>query len=73
MWLADHLKIDRKATMALGDGGNDLSMIQTAGIGVAMANGLEEVKAAADFITLSNDEDGVAAAIEKIVLNSKGK
>ena len=73
MWLADHLKIDRKATMALGDGGNDLSMIQTAGIGVAMANGLEEVKAAADFITLSNDEDEVAAAIEKIVLNSKGK
>ncbi len=48
-------------------------MIQAAGIGVAMANGLEEVKAAADFITLSNDEDGVAAAIEKIVLNSKGK
>ena len=73
MWLADYLKIDREATMALGDGGNDLSMIQAAGIGVAMVNGLEEVKAAADFITMSNDEDGVAAAVEKFVLNSKGK
>lgn len=73
MWLADYLNVSREATMALGDGGNDLSMIQAAGTGVAMANGLEEVKAAADFVTLSNDEDGVAAAIEKLVWNSKGK
>ena len=73
MWLADHLGIPQEATMALGDGGNDLSMIQAAEIGVAMDNGLESVKAAADFITGTNDEDGVAAAIEKFVLNSKGK
>ena len=47
---------------------NDLSMIQAAGTGVAMANGLETVKAAADYITLDNDQDGVADAIEKLIL-----
>ena len=47
--------------IAFGDGFNDLTMIQTAGIGVAMANACPEVLAAADFTTLSNDEDGVAA------------
>jgi len=63
--LARHLGIGEKQTMAFGDGLNDLSMIRAAGIGVAMANGEEEVKAQADYVTLSNDVDGVAAAIEQ--------
>ena len=49
--------------MAMGDGSNDLSMIEAAGIGVAMANSMEMLKQKADYITLSNEEDGVAAAI----------
>lgn len=56
-----------KADMvAVGDGFNDLSMIKFAGLGVAMANAQEEVKAAADYITLSNEEDGVADLVEKL-------
>ncbi len=61
--LAEFLDIPIKQTMAFGDGSNDLSMIQTAGVGVAMANGMDGVKEKADYITLSNEEDGVAAAI----------
>ena len=49
--------------MAFGDGSNDASMIQQAGIGVAMANAMEILKEQADYVTLSNDKDGVAAAI----------
>ena len=49
--------------MAFGDGLNDLSMVKMAGTGVAMANAAPEVLAAADYVTLSNDEDGVAAAL----------
>ena len=66
--LIDHLGIKREEVMACGDGWNDLSMIQFAGMGVAMANAAPELKACADFITLSNEEDGVAVAIEKFVL-----
>ena len=67
--LCEHLGFGPEQAMAFGDGGNDQSMIETAGLGVVMANGVPELKAAADYITLSNDEDGVAAAIEKFVLN----
>lgn len=49
-----------------GDGFNDLSMIQAAGIGVAMANAQERVRAAADYITKSNDEDGIADVVENL-------
>lgn len=49
--------------IAFGDGYNDLSMLQLAGMGVAMANAAPEVRAQADYITLSNEEDGVAAAL----------
>ena len=49
--------------MAFGDGLNDLSMVKMAGTGVAMANAAPEVLAAADYVTLSNDADGVAAAL----------
>jgi hydroxymethylpyrimidine pyrophosphatase-like HAD family hydrolase len=56
--------------MACGDAGNDTMMIKAAGTGVVMGNGREELKAIADFVTKTNDEDGVAYAIEKLVLNS---
>ena len=73
LWLADYLGIDREETMSFGDGENDIPMIQAAGIGVAMENALDTVKAAADMITLKNDEDGVAAAIRKIIFGSSEK
>lgn len=49
--------------MAFGDGYNDLSMLKLAGVGVAMANAAPEVRANADYVTLSNEEDGVAEAL----------
>ncbi|MGN0242929.1 MAG: Cof-type HAD-IIB family hydrolase [Lachnospiraceae bacterium] len=66
--LGNCLGIQQEEIMAIGDSGNDLAMIQAAGIGVAVANATEEVKAAADVITASNLEDGVAQAIEQYVL-----
>ena len=57
--------------IAVGDGFNDLAMIEYAGLGVAMGNAPEEVKNAADYITFSNDEDGVAKVIEVFVLNQQ--
>lgn len=54
-------------TISFGDGQNDLSIIKFAGIGVAMGNAVEELKNAADEITLSNDEDGIAVILEKYV------
>lgn len=66
--LADFLGIARESTMAFGDGENDLSMIRQAGLGVAMANGVPAVKEAAEYVTLSNEEAGVAAAIRRFVL-----
>ena len=59
------MQMDRKNVIACGDGFNDLSMIEFAGLGVAMANAQQVVKNAADYITLSNEEDGVAAVVEK--------
>ena len=52
--------------IAIGDGYNDLSMIKFAGMGIAMGNAQEPVKKVANYITLTNDEDGVAEAIERI-------
>jgi Cof subfamily protein (haloacid dehalogenase superfamily) len=66
--LAEHLGLTRDQIMACGDSDNDYSMITAAGLGVAMENGLEEVKKIADAVTLSNDDDGVAYAIEQWVL-----
>lgn len=67
--LADKLGIDMSETMALGDQHNDLTMIAASGIGVAMANAVPEVKATADVMTTSQNEDGVGLAVEKWVLN----
>lgn len=61
--MATHQHIDIKETMAFGDGGNDLSIIREAGIGVAMGNANESVKAAADYVTTSVDEDGIYNAL----------
>ena len=66
--LAQHLGIDQDEIMAIGDNENDLSMIEYAGLGVAMGNAVSLVKEAANVITSSNDEHGVAAAIKKYVL-----
>ena len=62
--LIKDLDIKREEIIACGDGYNDLSMIEFAGLGVAMANAAEDIQEKADFITLSNEEDGVAAALE---------
>ncbi|GAF23757.1 promiscuous sugar phosphatase YidA, haloacid dehalogenase-like phosphatase family [Bacillus sp. JCM 19047] len=67
--LAGKLGITREEVMCIGDNGNDLSMIQFAGCGVAMENAIPELKEAADYITKSNNEDGVAHAIRMNVLN----
>ncbi len=66
--LVSRLGIGREEVMACGDGFNDVGMIQYAGLGVAMANAQQAVKDVADYVTLSNVEDGVAAAVEKFVL-----
>lgn len=63
--LLDKIGLTPNDMIAFGDGYNDLSMLKLAGMGVAMANAVDEVKAEADYVTLSNEEDGVAAAIEK--------
>lgn len=66
--LGEHFGIRREEMIAVGDGFNDLSMIEYAGLGVAMGNAPEEIKSKADYVTLSNDEDGVAHVLEKFVL-----
>jgi len=66
--LLDKLGMTPNEMIACGDGFNDLSMIRFAGLGVAMANAQLAVKEQADFITLSNEEDGVAHVIERFLL-----
>lgn len=61
------LNIQREEIMAFGDSGNDLEMIRAAGVGVAMENAEQEIKEAADVITRSNVEDGMAHTIETMV------
>lgn len=67
--LLEHVQMDVSDVIACGDGYNDVSMIRFAGLGVAMANAQDAVKAEANYVTLSNDEDGVAHVIEKFILN----
>ena len=68
--LSEKLGITREEVAAMGDGYNDLSMIKYAGLGIAMNNAQEPVKAAADYIAPSNDEDGVAIAVERYFLHA---
>ena len=58
------IHIPVESIMACGDGNNDFEMIKMAGVGVAMKNGEESLKEVADFVTKTNDEEGVAYAIE---------
>ena len=60
--------IKKEEVMALGDNNNDIVMIKNAGLGVAMGHSNEQVKKVADYITVDNNEDGVAKAIERYVL-----
>ena len=65
--LSKSLGIKQEEVIAFGDGYNDLSMIEYAGMGVAMNNAVDGVKERADYITLSNDEDGIAYALNKFL------
>lgn len=65
--LSDYLGIKQEEVICIGDAGNDLDMIQFAGLGVAMGNAFEVVKEAADYITYDNEADGVAHVIEKFI------
>ncbi|OOM74666.1 sugar phosphatase YidA [Clostridium puniceum] len=67
--LGEFLGIKKEEIIACGDAGNDLSMIKYAGLGVAMDNAVPEVKEVANYITASNDEDGISKVIEKFILN----
>ena len=67
--LAGHFGIDRSEVMAIGDSFNDLEMIKYAGLGVAMGNARLEIQEQADIVTVTNEEDGVAEAIERYVLD----
>ena len=62
-----YLGISREEIICCGDGYNDLTMIQYAGLGVAMANARPEVIEVADYVTASNDEDGIVQVIEKFI------
>ncbi len=66
--LGQMLGIKREEIMACGDGMNDYEMLKTVGFAVAMENGDDKLKEIADYITVSNDEDGVAKAIQKFAL-----
>ena len=68
LWLGKQLGIKREEIMACGDSYNDYEMLKAVGFAVAMANGEEVIKEIADYVTDTNDEDGVAKAFEKFVL-----
>ena len=68
--IGEKFGIAREEMIAIGDGLNDLSMIEYAGLGIAMGNAHEILKRKAQYITSSNDQDGVANAIYKFILNS---
>ncbi|MBF0713561.1 HAD family phosphatase [Gemella sp. GH3] len=68
-FLCERMGITNNELLAIGDGLNDLSMIEFAGCGVAMGNANQLLKDKANFISLSNDEEGFSYAIEKLVLN----
>jgi len=67
--LAEELKIKAHEVICIGDSGNDKQMIEYAGLGVAMGNAFPEIKEIADYVTYSNEENGVAHVIDKFILN----
>ena len=66
-FLSDYLNIPIKNTIAIGNDKNDISMFKTAGLSVAVANASDDIKSKVDYITLSNDEDGVAIFLETLI------
>ncbi|MDD7792819.1 Cof-type HAD-IIB family hydrolase [Clostridium sp. 'White wine YQ'] len=69
--LSEHLGIKREEVICVGDNENDISMIEYAGLGVAMGNASTSIKEKADFVTTSNDNSGVGYAIRKFILEEK--
>ncbi|MFO2463586.1 Cof-type HAD-IIB family hydrolase [Pseudomonas sp. 15FMM2] len=69
--IAAHLGVPMKQTAAIGDGGNDPAMFHVAGLSIAMGQAEEVVKRAAQIVTGSNVEDGVAEAIERFILSAR--
>ena len=63
------LGITKEEVIACGDGYNDLSMINFSGLGVAMSNAADDIKAQSDYVTLSNEEDGIAHVVDKFILS----
>lgn len=68
--LGELLGLEKEQIMGIGDQENDLSLVENAGFGVAMDNAIDKVKEAADYITKSNDDHGVAHVINRFVLNN---
>lgn len=68
--ICDHLGIRAEEVMAVGDSHNDISMLQFAGLGVAMGHSDDIVQAAANEVTLANDQDGVAYILKHHILNT---
>lgn len=66
--LGEYYNIDRKDIVSFGDGINDIEMLEASGIAISMGNAVDSVKRIADYISLSNDDDGVAKFIEKYIL-----
>ena len=66
--LLEHLGVTREEVIAVGDGVCDVTMLPLAGMGVAMGHSQDSVKVCADYVTASNEEDGVALAVEKLIL-----
>ena len=64
-------QLSREELMACGDGLNDITMLQYAGLGVAMGNACKEAKEVADYITVTNNEDGVAKAVNRFILSKE--
>ncbi|MGL5615000.1 MAG: Cof-type HAD-IIB family hydrolase [Sarcina sp.] len=69
--LSEHYDIKQEEVICIGDNGNDISMIEFAGLGVAMENGTEAIKKIANYTTTTNDKNGVAKVIEKFILNEE--
>jgi len=69
LYLAKKLGIDRSEIIGIGDNHNDIELIKTAGLGIAMGNAVKELKDIADYISLTNNDDGVLHVIEKFIIN----
>ena len=71
--LLDKIGMQPSELIAFGDGYNDIPMLQFAGLGVAMGNAAEDIQKAADMVAQSNDDDGIAVLLEKLILRPQDK